>query len=165
MDNFINWGHESPDQIEQRRKLESDLYEMALMRTFEARQAGQSAAAAASGGGGGQSADPLAGTGSITFNGTNQYVRAPRAQVDNWLPGTGEYTIEWFIKKGVGGGGAPRVFSLGYDTGATIGCSIESGTCYIWPYSGPFLSGTTTAGYEAGTDWMHGADLRQHHYL
>jgi hypothetical protein len=54
------------------------------------------------------------------------------------------------MKKGVGGAGAPRVFSLGFDTGATIGCSVESSDqCYIWPY-GAALVGTLPAGYVSG---------------
>ena len=99
------------------------------------------------------------GSGALTFNGTNQYFTALNSDVVNWLPGTGAFTIEFFIKKGVGGAGAPRVFSLGFDTGATIGVSIESGTCYVWPYGGD-LNGAMPAGYEAGTDWAHIAICR-----
>ena len=113
------------------------------------------------GGGGEANADefPGGGTGALTFNGTNQYFTALNSDVVNWLPGTGDFTIEFFIKKGVGGAGAPRVFSLGFDTGATIGVSIESGTCYVWPY-GAALSGAMPAGYEAGTNWAHVAICR-----
>lgn len=100
----------------------------------------------------------IGGSGTIVFNGTNQYVSAPNAQVTTWLPGTGDFTIEWFMKKGSGGSSFPRVFSLGYDTTATIGCSIESGTCYIWPYGGA-LSGSMPAGYDTGS-WVHVAICR-----
>ena len=102
---------------------------------------------------------PGGGSGALTFNGTDEYFTALNADVVNWLPGTGDFTIEFFIKKGVGGAGAPRVFSLGFDTGATIGVSIESGTCYVWPYGGD-LNGSMPAGYEAGTDWAHIAICR-----
>lgn len=102
---------------------------------------------------------PEGGSGTITFNGSSQYVVALNSDVVNWLPGTGDFTIEWFMKKGVGGSSFPRVFSLGYDTTATIGCSIEGGTCYIWPY-GSQLNGSMPAGYNSGTDWTHIAICR-----
>ena len=96
----------------------------------------------------------IGGSGTITFNGTDQYVTALNSEVVDWLPGTGDFTIEWFLKKGVGGSSFPRVFSLGYNTTATIGCSIEGGTCYIWPY-GNDLNGAMPAGYNSGADWAH----------
>ena len=99
------------------------------------------------------------GTGALTFNGTDQYFTALNSDVVNWLPGTGDFTIEWFAKKGVGGSSFPRMFSLGFDTTATIGCSIEGGTCYIWPYGGG-LSGTMPAGYNNGSSWTHIAICR-----
>ena len=102
---------------------------------------------------------PIGGSGTITFNGTNQYVTALNSEVIDWLPGTGDFTIEWFLKKGVGGSSFPRVFSLGYNTTATIGCSIEGGTCYIWPY-GNDLNGSMPAGYNSGADWAHVAICR-----
>jgi hypothetical protein len=98
------------------------------------------------------------GTGALSFNGTDQYFTALNSDVVNWLPGTGAFTIEFFIKK-VGENGTPRVFSLGNDTGATIGVSIEGGTCYVWPYGGD-LNGAMPAGYEAETDWAHVAICR-----
>lgn len=102
---------------------------------------------------------PGGGSGALSFNGVDQYFTALNSDVINWLPGTGAFTIEFFIKKGDGGSGAPRVFSLGNDTGATIGVSIEGGTCYVWPY-GLALSGAMPSGYEAGTDWAHVAICR-----
>lgn len=101
----------------------------------------------------------VGGSGTITFNGTDQYVTALNSEVIDWLPGTGDFTIEWFLKKGVGGSSFPRVFSLGYNTTATIGCSIEGGTCYIWPY-GNDLNGSMPAGYNSGADWAHVAICR-----
>jgi hypothetical protein len=58
------------------------------------------------------------------------------------------------MKKATGGSAFPRVFSLGYNTGATIGCSIEAGTCYIWPYGGS-LHGDMPAAYNDGSAWTH----------
>ena len=157
MQQFINWGEESPDQIEQRRRFEEDLREFAINRmVLEARL---SAAQAAVSGFGGKALDNLSGSGTITFDGVSQYVSAPNAQVVNWLPGTGDFTIEWFAKKTAGGSSFPRLFSLGYDTGATIGCSVEGGTCYIWPY-GNDLKGSMPAGYNGGTAWTHIAICR-----
>jgi hypothetical protein len=102
---------------------------------------------------------PGGGTGAVTFNGTNQYFTALNSDVVNWLPGTGDFTIEFFIKKALGGAGAPRVFSLGFDTGATIGVSVEGGKVYVWPY-GNSLNGNFTAGYNNRTNWMHVAICR-----
>ena len=102
---------------------------------------------------------PIGGSGTITFNGSSQYVTALNSDVVNWLPGTGDFTIEWFMKKGVGGTSFPRVFSLGFNTSATIGCSIEGGTCYIWPYGGD-LNGSMPAGYNDGSSWTHIAICR-----
>ena len=102
---------------------------------------------------------PGGGTGAVTFNGVDQYFTALNSDVVNWLPGTGDFTIEFFIKKAVGGAGAPRVFSLGFDTGATIGVSVEGGKVYVWPY-GNSLKGDFTAGYNARTNWMHVAICR-----
>lgn len=101
------------------------------------------------------------GTGALTFNGTDQYFTALNSDVVNWLPGTGAFTIEFFIQKGQNTPSTPRVFSLGNDTGATIGVSIEGGTCYVWPYGGD-LNGAMPAGYEDEDirDWAHIAICR-----
>jgi hypothetical protein len=99
------------------------------------------------------------GTGAVTFNGSNQYFTALNSEVVSWLPGTGDFTIEFFIKNGTQTVGAPRVFSLGFDTGATIGISIEGGYVYVWPY-GSSLRGSLPASYNNGTAWMHVAICR-----
>jgi hypothetical protein len=135
-----------------------------LMQEAAMTQAEAMAAAASNGGGGfvtqneSEEEFPGGGTGAVTFNGSNQYFTALNSDVVNWLPGTGEFTIEFFIKKGVGGAGAPRVFSLGFDTSATIGISVEGGRVYVWPYGGS-LNGTYPASYTAG-NWMHVAICR-----
>jgi hypothetical protein len=102
---------------------------------------------------------PGGGTGAVTFNGTNQYFTALNSDVVNWLPGTGDFTIEFFVKNGSQSVGAPRIFSLGFDTGATIGISQEGGGLYVWPY-GAELFGTYPANYGNRTAWMHVAICR-----
>jgi hypothetical protein len=106
---------------------------------------------------------PGGGTGAVTFDGISQYFTATNAQVTNWLPGTDPFTIEFFIKNGTQTVGAPRVFSLGFDTGATIGISIEGGYVYVWPY-GSDLRGTLPASYNNGSAWMHVAISRDSSY-
>jgi hypothetical protein len=106
---------------------------------------------------------PGGGSGTLKFNGINQYFTALNTEVVNWLPGTDPFTIEFFIKRLAGGAGAPRVFSLGFDTGATIGISIEGGYVYVWPY-GASLRGTTPASYNNGSSWMHVAICRDSSY-
>lgn len=106
---------------------------------------------------------PGGGSGALTFNGTDQYFTALNSDVVNWLPATGEFTIEFFIKKGVGGAGAPRVFSLGNDTGATIGISVEGGYVYVWPY-GSQLRGSLPTSYSTDGEWMHVAISRDSSY-
>jgi len=102
---------------------------------------------------------PGGGTGAVTFDGVSQYFTALNSEVVSWLPGTGDFTIEFFIKNGTQTVGAPRVFSLGFDTGATIGISIEGGYVYVWPY-GSSLRGSLPASYNNGTAWMHVAICR-----
>jgi len=102
---------------------------------------------------------PDGGTGAVTFDGVSQYFTALNSEVVSWLPGTGDFTIEFFIKNGTQTVGAPRVFSLGFDTGATIGISIEGGYVYVWPY-GSSLRGSLPASYNNGTAWMHVAICR-----
>jgi hypothetical protein len=102
---------------------------------------------------------PGGGTGAVTFNGTSQYFTALNSDVVNWLPGTGDFTIEFFVKNGSQSVGAPRIFSLGFDTGATIGISQEGGGLYVWPY-GSELFGTYPANYGNRTAWMHVAICR-----
>jgi hypothetical protein len=54
MDKFVNWGSETPEQLEIRRKYEEEMREAAINRfILEARQTANQAATAALGGGGG----------------------------------------------------------------------------------------------------------------
>jgi hypothetical protein len=102
---------------------------------------------------------PVGGSGTITFNGTNAYVRVPHATMTTWLPGTNDFTVEFFLKRTGNGTGFPRVFSIGPDTSATLGCSIEGGTAYIWAdngtSAGQWMNGAMPAGYNNGTAWCH----------
>lgn len=110
------------------------------------------------------SATPVGGSGTITFNGTNAYVRVPNATLATWLPGTDDFTVEFFLKKTGDGTGFPRVFSIGPDTSATLGLSIENGSAYVWADngddSGQWLMGDMTAGYNNGTEWCYVAISR-----
>lgn len=84
--------------------------------------------------------EPVQSSGSISFNGANpnttgSYVSISRNEIAEWVPGTGSWTIEWFQKMATtGSGGAPRVWSMGPDTGAKIGVSIEGDRVYVWPF-------------------------------
>ena len=124
------------------------------------RAAGSASSAVAPGGGASFTVSPL-GSGSVEFNGTNQFIRVSNATVNNWLPGTGDFTIEWFMKKGANSP-LESIFALGLnDESSTIGATIESTgtTIYIWPY-GIELTGTLPVGFTAGTDWVHIAICR-----
>jgi hypothetical protein len=96
-------------------------------------------------------------SGTIVFNGedpttTGSYVAAPQPTLSTWLPGSGDFTIEWFQKMDLANSGSfPRVFSIGPDTGPTLGLSIEGGTAYVWP--GPHVSGTIPVTYDGA--WVH----------
>lgn len=149
------------EQLEQQWKarLEEEEY-LAIAEAVNARMSAQQAIqAGGAAAGGGSTSTGSESSGTIVFDGDTQYILAPNAQVVNWLPGTGDFTIEWFMKKGDGGTSFPRVFSLGFNTTATIGCSIEGGTCYIWPY-GNGLNGSMPAGYNDGSSWAHIAICR-----
>ena len=102
---------------------------------------------------------PEGGSGTITFNGTSAYVRVPHNTMTTWLPGTSDFTVEFFLKRTGNGTGFPRVFSIGPDTEATLGCSIESGTAYIWADNGTgagqWMNGAMPAGYNNGSAWCH----------
>ena len=125
--------------------------DLKLYEELRRRAAGSASSAVAPGGGASFTVSPL-GSGSTLFN--EAVIRVPNATVAAWLPGTGDFTIEWFMKNEGSVEGA--VFSFGPNTsGSTIGCTINSGAgIYVWPY-GVELKGTLSAGYIAGTDWAH----------
>lgn len=102
---------------------------------------------------------PAESSGTILFNGLDpasggSYVSAPGATIGAWLPGTGDYTIEWFQYQ-TALSSHPRVFSIGPDTSATLGVSIESGKIYSWPNGNNWTIGKT---YE--NTWIHVALVR-----
>ena len=81
---------------------------------------------------GGPSTSDL-GSGTIVFDGTTSYVSAPADTAGTlWSSGETKFTVEWFQYM-TSSGSTPRVFSVGTDTSATLGVSIEGGTLYMWP--------------------------------
>lgn len=98
-------------------------------------------------------------SGTIVFNGLDpdsggSYVAAPNATIASWLPGTGSFTVEWFQYQTLGGG-HPRVFSIGPDTTAKWGVSIEANKVYTWPEANDYAIGTTYV-----NTWIHVALVR-----
>jgi len=98
-------------------------------------------------------------SGTIVFNGLDpdsggSYVAAPTSGL-TWLPGTDDFTVEWFQYQTLGGG-HPRVFSIGPDTGAKWGVSIEANKVYTWPESNDYAIGKTYV-----NEWIHVALVRE----
>lgn len=110
------------------------------------------------------SVEPEGGSGTITFNGTSSYVRVPNATLSTWLPGTADFTVEFFLKRTGNGTGFPRVFSIGPDVSAALGLSIEGGTAYVWADGGTgegqWMNGAMPSAYNNGTAWCHIAIAR-----
>jgi len=99
-------------------------------------------------------------SGTIVFNGLDpdsggSYVAAPNATITTWLPGNGDFTIEWFQYQTLGGG-HPRVFSIGPDTSAKYGVSIEANSIYTWPGGNSYAIGKTYV-----NAWIHVALVRE----
>jgi hypothetical protein len=102
---------------------------------------------------------PAESSGTILFNGqdpTNNgsYVSAPGATITTWLPGNGDFTVEWFQYQTVLSS-HPRVFSIGPDTTPKYGVSIESNSIYTWPGGNAYAIGKT---YQ--NTWIHVALVR-----
>jgi hypothetical protein len=98
-------------------------------------------------------------SGTIVFNGLDpdsggSYVAAPTSGL-TWLPSTNDFTVEWFQYQTLGGG-HPRVFSIGPDTGAKWGVSIEANKVYTWPESNDYAIGKTYV-----NEWIHVALVRE----
>lgn len=103
--------------------------------------------------------EPAESSGTILFNGLDpnnngSYVSAPGETIATWLPGTGNFTVEWFQYQ-TQLTSHPRVFSIGPDTGAKYGVSIESDTVYTWPGGNSYAIGKT---YQ--NTWIHVALVR-----
>lgn len=99
-------------------------------------------------------------SGTIVFNGLDpdsggSYVAAPSAGITSWLPGTDDFTVEWFQKTSTVTS-HPRIFSIGPDTDAKWGVSIENDTVYTWPTANNFAIGT-----EQQDVWIHVALVRE----
>ena len=102
---------------------------------------------------------PAESSGTILFNGLDpadggSYVSAPRATIATWLPGTGNFTVEWFQYQ-TALTSHPRVFSIGPDTTPKYGVSIESDTIYTWPGGNSYAIGKTYL-----NTWIHVALVR-----
>lgn len=98
-------------------------------------------------------------SGTIVFNGLDpdsggSYVAAPNSGL-TWLPDAGDFTVEWFQYQ-TAGGGHPRVFSIGPDTGAKYGVSIEANKIYTWPGGNNYSIGKTYV-----NTWIHVALVRE----
>ena len=102
------------------------------------------------------------GSGTLVFNGfdvagggTGSFVSAPNSSISTWLPNSGDFTVEWFQYQTVSGG-HPRVFSIGPDTGAKYGVSIEANSVYTWPGGNSYAIGKTYV-----NTWIHIALVRE----
>ena len=74
--------------------------------------------------------EPSGFLGYYEFNGTDQLLSVPGSA--DFAPGTGDFTIEFIIKK-LDESLYPRVFSVGTYPDASIACSIETGSdIYFW---------------------------------
>jgi hypothetical protein len=99
-------------------------------------------------------------SGTIVFNGLDpdsggSYVAAPNATITTWLPANADFTVEWFQYQTLGGG-HPRVFSIGPDTTAKYGVSIEANKIYTWPGGNNYAIGKTYV-----NTWIHVALVRE----
>ena len=101
--------------------------------------------------------DPTGLDGYLTFNGTSTYLATPGSTDFN--VGTGDFTVEW-VQYQTGGGSHPRVFSIGTDTSASLGVSIESGTLYVW-FAGAIGTSVAMPAWYLGGRWLHVAVSRQ----
>ena len=94
--------------------------------------------------------------GSISFNGTNQYVSVPGSS--DWAVGTGDFTVEWFQYQTSFSSAWPRIFSVGSYPSTSIGVSIEGGTIYVWlAGAGPRLFASAGS---ISNQWVHFAVTR-----
>lgn len=103
--------------------------------------------------------EPAESSGTILFNGLDpanngSYVSAPGATIATWLPGNGDFTVEWFQYQ-TQLTSHPRVFSIGPDTTPKYGVSIESDTVYTWPGGNSYAIGKTYL-----NTWIHVALVR-----
>ena len=93
--------------------------------------------------------------GSISFNGTNQYLSLSGSS--DWAVGTGDFTVEWFQYQTDFSSSWPRIFSVGSYPSTSIGVSIEGGTFFVWLASGYRLFASTGS---ISNRWVHFAVTR-----
>jgi hypothetical protein len=95
---------------------------------------------------------------SLAFNGnSSSYLRIPNT--DDFDFGTGDFTIEWYQYQ-TDNNSFPRIFQVGnYNTGTSIGVSIEGGNFYYWANSSlNFVKTLTSSSYK--NKWVHFAICR-----
>ena len=80
--------------------------------------------------------------GSISFNGTNQYLSLPGSS--DWAMGTGDFTVEWFQYQTSFSSNWPRIFTVGTYP-SSFGVSIEGGVMYVWLAGGWRLAASVGA--------------------
>jgi hypothetical protein len=105
--------------------------------------------------------DPTGLDGYLTFNGTSTYLATPGSA--DYNVAAGDFTVEW-VQKQTGGGSHPRVFSIGTDTSASLGVSIESGTLYVW-FAGTVGTSVAMPAWYLDGRWLHVAISRQGNQL
>ena len=101
--------------------------------------------------------DPTGLDGYLTFNGSSTYLSTPGSADFN--VGSGDFTVEW-VQYQTGGGSHPRVFSIGTDTSASLGVSIESGTLYVW-FAGTIGTSIAMPTWYLDGRWLHVAVSRE----
>jgi hypothetical protein len=92
--------------------------------------------------------------GSISFNGTNQYLSLPGSS--DWAMGTGDFTVEWFQYQTSFSSSWPRIFTVGTYP-SSFGVSIEGGVMYVWLAGGWRLSASVGT---ISNQWVHFAVVR-----
>ena len=104
-----------------------------------------------------QSVSPFGGGGNsyLFSSSVNSFISTPGSS--DWAVGTGDFTIEWFVRQ-TSANANPRTFSIGTYSTATIANSIENGTFYYWANNGFRYS--NSAGTILNT-WVHFAIVRQ----
>ena len=96
--------------------------------------------------------------GSISFNGTNQYLTVDPSS--DWAPGTGDFTVEWFQKMDVANSASnSRLFSVGIWPNADLAVSLEnSNSFYLW-INGGMITASTSLTFDG--QWLHMAVVRE----
>ena len=96
-------------------------------------------------------------SGSISLNGSNQWLSVPSSA--DWNIGTGNFTVEWFQYM-TGDGNYPRVFDFGTWPNEDLGVSIEGGQLYVWVEGGAAISHYLGSSTNYQNKWLHMAISR-----